>query len=377
MHDLTSAASAITNSRKISVRGLTKSYANVVALQPTDLEVRDGEFLTLLGPSGSGKTTLLLLLAGLLAPDAGTICVDGRDVTRAAPESRDLGMVFQNYALFPHMTVFDNVAFPLRMRKVHRSEVRKRVARALSAVHLADFGDRMPSQLSGGQQQRVALARCMVYQPSVILMDEPLGALDKKLREQMQMEIKRLHKELKVTILYVTHDQEEALVMSDRICLMNNACVEQIGTPAELYFRPRSRFAAEFLGESTILPVNVEGIVDGRLRLSMAGGEFWTALNKSAPSLPPGKAIAVIRPEAIAVLENGQTAENELEAKVVDVAIAGSMTKIYLETADGTAIAAASPTRRDRLGLSAGERVRLGWSSEATVVLPTESGAKR
>lgn len=376
-HEFASAQMAVGGARKIVLRGVGKSYGDVIALRPTDLEIRDGEFVTLLGPSGSGKTTLLSLLAGLLAPDAGTIHIDGRDVTRAAPESRDLGMVFQNYALFPHMTVFDNVAFPLRMRNVDRAAGRERVTRALSAVQLRHLADRMPSQLSGGQQQRVALARCMVYQPSVILMDEPLGALDKKLREQMQLEIKRLHKELNITILYVTHDQEEALVMSDRICLMNNARVEQIGTPSDLYFRPRTLFAADFLGESNILPVRVEDTTSGRIQLSTPGGARWSAAGDVEVSLSVGEARAVIRPEAISVLEKGERANNEIEAEVVDLVIAGAMTRMYLKAADGTRIAAAAPTRREHVPPGIGQRVRLGWSREATVVLPSDAEAAR
>lgn len=376
-HEFASAGIAAAAARKIVMRGVRKSYGGVVALQSTDLELRDGEFVTLLGPSGSGKTTLLSLLAGLLVPDAGTIHIDGRDVTYAAPEARDLGMVFQNYALFPHMTVFDNVAFPLRMRKVDRAAARERVTRALSAVQLAHFADRMPSQLSGGQQQRVALARCMVYQPSVILMDEPLGALDKKLREQMQLEIKRLHKELNITILYVTHDQEEALVMSDRICLMNNARVEQIGTPSELYFRPRTLFAANFLGESNILPVQVEDTAGGRIQLSTPGGARWRACGQPELSLSVGGAMAVVRPEAISLLQQGERADNEIEADVIDLVIAGAMTRMYLQTADGTRIAAAAPTRREHLPPGVGQRVRLGWSRESTVVLPPDAEAAR
>ena len=205
-------------SSNLTISGLCKRYGDFVALAPTDLDVAQGEFLTLLGPSGSGKTTLLSLIAGLTVPDDGKMLINGVDVTYGAPYERDIGMVFQNYALFPHMTIEDNIAFPLTMRKVDRATARRRTAEALEMVRLPQLGKRFPKELSGGQQQRIALARCLVYRPSIILMDEPLGALDKKLRDQMQLEIKRIHRELGTTIVYVTHDQEEAMTMSDRIC---------------------------------------------------------------------------------------------------------------------------------------------------------------
>src|SRR6202051_1790880 len=225
----------------LQITGLCKRYGDFVALPPIDLDVAQGEFLTLLGPSGSGKTTLLSLIAGLAQPDDGQVRINGVDVTYGAPYERDIGMVFQNYALFPHMTVAENVSFPLQMRKTDAKATRDKRRQALEMVHLPHLAGRYPRELSGGQQQRIALARCMVYKPSIILMDEPLGALDKKLRDQMQLEIKQLHAELRITVLYVTHDQEEAMIMSDRICLMNDGQIEQIGTPDELYFHPRTR----------------------------------------------------------------------------------------------------------------------------------------
>ena len=235
----------------------------MVALAGADLETREGEFVTLLGPSGSGKTTLLLLVAGLIQPDGGEVWIDGKLSTYMPPHRRDIGIVFQNYALFPHMTLFENIAFPLRMRRVPEAKIREEVRRVLAIVQLSGVEDRLPAQLSGGQQQRIALARCMVYQPSLILMDEPLGALDKKLRQQLQLEIRQLHQRLGITVLYVTHDQEEALAMSDRICLMNEGEIEQVGAPSDLYFRPRSVFAADFLGESNLLDAVVTAAGDG------------------------------------------------------------------------------------------------------------------
>ena len=247
---------------KLRTRDLRKTYGPIVALAGANIDLEEGEFLTLLGPSGSGKTTMLMLIAGLAQPDSGEVWIDGRLATYAPPHKRDIGMVFQNYALFPHLTVAENIAFPLRMRGQSETDIRREVARVLDLVQLPEIGGRLPRALSGGQQQRIALARCIVYRPSIVLMDEPLGALDKKLRDQMKLEIKRLHTELGITVLYVTHDQEEAMIMSDRICLMNNSRIEQIGSPAELYFSPRSVFAADFIGESNLLDGQV-ATVDG------------------------------------------------------------------------------------------------------------------
>src|SRR5580765_8070366 len=258
----------------LKISGLSKRYGDFVALAPTELEVAQGEFLTLLGPSGSGKTTLLSLIAGLATPDGGQLLINGQDVTYGAPYERDIGMVFQNYALFPHMTVAENIAFPLKMRKIDAATAKKRALEALELVRLPQVAQRYPKELSGGQQQRIALARCLVYKPSIVLMDEPLGALDKKLRDQMQLEIKRIHRELGTTIVYVTHDQEEAMTMSDRICLMNHGRIEQLGTPSDLYFRPRTLFVAEFLGESNLLEGTVERVdgTEADVNLAQDGG---------------------------------------------------------------------------------------------------------
>ncbi|MGD8563404.1 MAG: ABC transporter ATP-binding protein [Desulfarculaceae bacterium] len=244
---------------KLEIKGLSKRYDDVLALAPSDLRVKEGEFLTLLGPSGSGKTTLLMMIAGLLRPSQGSVFIDDKDATRLPAGKRGIGMVFQSYALFPHMMVSENVAYPLRMRGWKTAKMGPAVEAALRMVKMEDFAHRFPHELSGGQKQRIALARCFVYNPSIILLDEPLGALDKRLREHMQLEIRRLHKEIGATFIYVTHDQEEALLLSDRICLINNAYVEQTGTPQEIYYRPASLFAAEFIGHSNILPVEREG----------------------------------------------------------------------------------------------------------------------
>ena len=242
----------------IHVSNLTKKYGRMYALESVQLEVKSGEFLTLLGPSGSGKTTLLMAIAGFNRPDAGSIRFGDREMILMPPHKRDVGMVFQSYALFPHMTAAENVAFPLKLRGVEASEIANRVQKALDTVQLSELGARKIDQLSGGQRQRVALARAFVFRPKILLMDEPLSALDKKLREQMQIELKHLHEQLGVTTVYVTHDQREALTMSDRIAVINEGKIAQIGTPHAIYNQPVNRFVADFIGESTILPLSTD-----------------------------------------------------------------------------------------------------------------------
>ncbi|MBY5436170.1 ABC transporter ATP-binding protein [Rhizobium leguminosarum] len=238
----------------ITIDTVRKVFGSYVALNDVSLEVAAGEFLTLLGPSGSGKTTLLMALAGFVRPDSGSLTIGGRDVTRLSPEKREIGIVFQNYALFPHMSVLANVAYPLMLRHVSKVEARERAMGALARVELSGYGDRNIAALSGGQRQRVALARAIVFEPRVMLMDEPLSALDKNLREHMQFEIRRLHDDLGITTIYVTHDQREALTMSDRIAVMDAGEIQQIGAPSEIYHHPTNRFVAEFMGEANILP---------------------------------------------------------------------------------------------------------------------------
>ncbi|WP_138464516.1 ABC transporter ATP-binding protein [Poseidonocella sp. HB161398] len=254
----------------ITLDALRKTYGDYVALDDVSLAIRPGEFLTLLGPSGSGKTTLLMALAGFVRPEAGRILIGGRDVTRLAPNRRDIGIVFQNYALFPHMDVLANVEYPLRLRKVSRRQARERAMAALARVKLDAFAGRDISQLSGGQRQRVALARAIVFEPRIMLMDEPLSALDKNLREHMQLEIRRLHDDLGITTIYVTHDQREALTMSDRIAVMKDGCIRQIDAPQDIYSRPGSGFVAEFMGEANILAGGDCATLDGTALSSAA-----------------------------------------------------------------------------------------------------------
>src|SRR3569623_1835847 len=273
----------------VELRGVSKRYGEVFALSSVDLAVRKGEFVTLLGPSSSGKTTLLNLIAGTSPPSSGRIMIDGRDATALPPSQRGLGMVFQNYALMPHMTVFENIAFPLRVRRMAKAEIAHKVNEVLKLIHLPDIAARKPRELSGGQQQRVALARCIVYNQSLILLDAPLGALDKKLREQMQLEIKRIHAELGITMLNVTHDQDEALTMSDRSVLMNAGRVEQQCGPEELYFKPCSVFAAGFIGDANLFEATVAR-VDAKT-VSLACKEAEAVSGKPAFGMRPGAMI--------------------------------------------------------------------------------------
>ena len=359
----------------LRVSKLAKRYGEFVALAPTDLDVGEGEFLTLLGPSGSGKTTLLSLVAGLTHPDEGLVMIGGADVTFSPPYARDVGMVFQNYALFPHMTVEENIAFPLEMRRMSRAEIRRLVAEALEIVRLPHVAQRYPRELSGGQQQRIALARCMVYRPSIVLMDEPLGALDKKLREQMQLEIKRIHRELRTTIVYVTHDQEEAMTLSDRICLMNAGRIEQLGSPSDLYFRPCSLFAADFLGESNLLPAEVSEASEDRLRVVIAGTEVPVPATGNGAAFAKGQSVKLmVRPQNLRLTADatGQTAK--LTARLVDIMESGSLTKLYLEPlVQGLpSLVAACPTSARASHHGIGELLSLDWDETEAVVIANE-----
>ncbi|MCP3419873.1 ABC transporter ATP-binding protein [Bradyrhizobium brasilense] len=350
----------------IVLKSISKMFGSVTALRPTNLSVKKGEFLTLLGPSGSGKTTLLNVIAGAIGPTTGVILLDGQDITRMPPRGRGIGMVFQNYALMPHLTVFENVAYPLRARRHPSKTILPKVMEALDRVGLRGFEDRKPRQLSGGQQQRVGIARCIVYSPAVILMDEPLGALDKNLREQMQGEIKRLHKDLGTTFIYVTHDQEEALNMSDRICLMNAGEIAQLGTPDELYFQPCNRFVAEFIGESNL--------ISGRVKV---GGRMMIVGNESV-TVPAGRwsegteLLVMIRPEKVRICgveEPVAEGSNVLSGEVKASSFIGGMTRLTVETENALKITAKMISARSESRPAPGTPVRLCWSASDAVVL--------
>jgi len=314
----------------LELAGVRKRYDSLLAVDDLDLGLRTGEFLTLLGPSGSGKTTTLMMVAGLQQPDAGTITLNGASVARLPPYRRDIGMVFQHYALFPHLTVRRNVAFPLEMRGLGKAEIARLVGEALALVKLPDQADRLPKQLSGGQQQRVALARALVYRPALLLMDEPLGALDKKLREQLQLEIKRVHRERDISVLYVTHDQEEALTMSDRIAVFNHGRIEQIGTPEELYDRPATRFVASFIGDTNFVPGRALVVGDGICEVETAGGRVKATVRQSVTA---GANVTVaVRPERMILSAAGEG----LSGILTDVIFLGTARKYVVRLADGS-----------------------------------------
>jgi mannopine transport system ATP-binding protein len=283
----------------ISLSDISKAYGATRVVDGVSIDVAPGEFLSLLGPSGSGKTTLLMMIAGFETPAAGSIALGASDITHLAPNERQIGMVFQKYALFPHMTVARNIAFPLKMRKTPRAEIADKVEAALAMVRLEGYGGRLPHELSGGQQQRIAVARALVFEPPALLMDEPLGALDNKLREQMQIEIKRLQRRLGITVIYVTHDQEEALTMSDRVAVMNQGRVEQIGTPAMLYARPANPFVADFVGKMNFLDGRIGGTCEAGVVVTLNGGARLNAAADPAAWRAGEPVRVAVRPEAL------------------------------------------------------------------------------
>jgi putative spermidine/putrescine transport system ATP-binding protein len=339
----------------IELQAITKVYGQLAAVESVDLDVQQGELVTILGPSGSGKTTLLVLIAGLVEPSGGHIFIGGRDVTWAPTGQRNVGLVFQSYALFPHMSVFDNVAFPLSVRKQPRAEITARVDEALRTVRLQDFSHRKPSQLSGGQQQRVALARAFVFEPEILLLDEPLAALDRKLREEVQVELRQLQKSLGITTILVTHDQEEALSLSDRIVVLDHGRVQQIGTPEDGYLRPANRFVADFLGTANFFEGPVRQVDTGWV---MELGEARVPCGEPSRSADRSQCM-IVRPEKISL--NGDTGSCGLKAKVRDVIYLGQTVRYLLDTESGkTVVAVAAPTPR----YAAGETVRVHWRSE-------------
>jgi putative spermidine/putrescine transport system ATP-binding protein len=338
-----------------------KAYGSVDAAKDINLDVAPGEFLTFLGPSGSGKTTTLMMVAGFTDPTTGNIYLDGKPLDPIPVWKRDIGMVFQHYALFPHMSVNQNVSFPLEMRGVAKANRRKKVEDALEMVGLAGFGARMPKELSGGQQQRVALARAMVFKPRLLLMDEPLGALDKKLREQMQLEIMHLHKNMGTTVLYVTHDQEEALVMSDRIAVFNAGRIEQIGSPRDLYEAPQTKFVADFIGETNFISGQVEGKNGDMANIRGLHGQLGTALENGAT------AVLAIRPERLHLVSGAaaDSSENMLSGTVKELIYLGQSRKAIISLDDGTEIIALEQSAQAEVtALEIGAPATVGFRSQ-------------
>jgi putative spermidine/putrescine transport system ATP-binding protein len=347
---------------------ISKHYGPVAAVAEVTLTIERGEFITFLGPSGSGKTTCLMMLAGFEQPDHGEIYIDDQPVVRIPPYRRNIGMVFQNYALFPHMSVADNIGFPLRQRGLDRATIRQRVGEALELVRMLGYENRYPRQLSGGQQQRVAIARAVIFRPRVLLMDEPLSALDKKLREEMQYEIKGLHERLGITFIYVTHDQHEALVMSDRIVVMSEGRIAQVGTPSDIYDRPASRFVAGFVGESNFLDATSVGAeAAGVVRL-----RHGEAMLRAAGSASAGACTIMVRPEKITIRTHpadDDTAFNTLPATVRQVTFVGEMRRYLLQTDSGAPIVVKVQHRFGASDHAPGERVLLTWAVADTLLV--------
>ena len=363
----------------LSFRNVKKTYdRRTLVVRDFSLDVRRGEFVTLLGPSGSGKTTVLMMLAGFEHVTSGDIVIDGRSVTRTAPYERNIGMVFQNYALFPHMTVAENLAYPLKVRRRPGNEIRETVERYLKLVELEGFGHRHPGQLSGGQRQRVALARALIFEPSLVLMDEPLSALDKKLREQMQFEITRLHRQLGCTMVYVTHDQSEALTMSDRIAVFDRGVVQQYAAPDELYERPANAFVAGFIGENNLIPGEGSACDDGTITVTLKDGTVLRAEHGDFRQ-PSGRCVLSVRPEKLNIALGESSAApgaNRLQARFVAHHYVGDFIRYYFELADGTRVIVKTMNDDRAPALQEGQTAELFWSVQHCFAFhPTSSPA--
>ena len=359
--------------KAVKVKSLTKKFGDVVAINDISFDVRDGEFLTLLGPSGSGKTTTLQMIAGFLTPTSGHIFISGKDVLKVPPYDRNIGMVFQNYALFPHMNVANNIAFPLKMRKFSKKKINELTQKVLGVVELSGFENRFPKQLSGGQQQRVALARALVYDPPLLLMDEPLGALDLQLREHMQIEIRNLQRKLKITCLYVTHDQQEALTMSDRIAVFNNAKLQQIGTPEELYEKPKNRFVADFIGESNFIKGSIILLDGNNSMLLPTNGKKEIACMCPADFQLGQEVELVIRPEKIKILNNVEISSVKIEGVVEASIYIGEIIKYNVRISGSQTINVKQQIRFGRDMYQKGEKIMLGWDPNDCWILKEES----
>ena len=359
----------------VRFEGVQKTYdGRTLVIKGLDLEIAAGEFLTLLGPSGSGKTTTLMMLAGFEAPTYGRITLRGRLLNRVPPHRRGIGVVFQDYALFPHMSVAENVGYPLRVRRMPGDEMRRKVGRALAMVQLAGLDSRRPAQLSGGQQQRVALARALVFDPELVLMDEPLGALDRQLREQMQLEIKHLHERLGVTVVYVTHDQREALTMSDRIAVFNDGAIQQVDAPGALYEQPQNSFVAQFVGENNQLHGRIEHSNGAACLVALDCGERVAArpVNVSAVG---ARTTLSIRPERVTIGQGGADDANRFAAEVREIVYLGDQTTIRVATLGRDDFVVKLPVTDVDPGLKPGDKVSVAWSAAYCRALDPVPGA--
>jgi putative spermidine/putrescine transport system ATP-binding protein len=363
-------APAATPEVLVAFRGVRKTYdGDTLIVRNLDLDIRRGEFLTLLGPSGSGKTTCLMMLAGFETPTSGEIRLAGQVINRLPPHRRNIGMVFQNYALFPHMTVLENLRFPLAVRKLPAPEIDARARRALAMVQLAGFESRYPQQLSGGQQQRIALARALVFDPQLVLMDEPLGALDKQLREHMQLEIKHIHESLGVTFVFVTHDQGEALTMSDRIAVFNHGVIQQIDTPAALYESPANAFVAGFIGENNALAGRLATLTtDGRCTVTLTDGTGLVA--SAGAGVRAGEPVVVsIRPERVRLARPGAPAINRVGARLIEQIYLGDHLRLRMQLAGGEPVTMKAPISQLDRCPGPGETVELELAPEHLLAL--------
>ena len=366
----------IAETRSSSVRfdGVQKSYdGEVLVVKNLNLDIASGEFLTMLGPSGSGKTTALMMLAGFEPATHGEIYLNDRPLNHVPPHKRGIGMVFQNYALFPHMTVAENLAFPLNVRKVSKAEVTDRVNRVLAMVKMSAFGNRRPAQLSGGQQQRIAVARALVFEPELVLMDEPLGALDKQLREEMQYEIKHIHQNLGVTVVYVTHDQTEALTMSDRIAVFNDGVIQQLSAPDDLYEAPLNSFVAQFIGENNRLHGTVTRIIGGLADVRLDSGEMVRALDVNSGGLKSATTIS-LRPERVEFDPPEGSVDNVLEGRIEELIYLGDHIRVRMAMAGAADFVVKLRNDVGRRKLDCGSTARIGWKSDDCRALDRMAG---
>ena len=346
----------------VRFENVQKTYdGETLVVRDLNLDIPKGEFLTLLGPSGSGKTTTLMMLAGFEPATHGEIFLGGKSINNVPPNKRGIGMVFQNYALFPHMTVAENLAFPLKVRKMGKEEVAKKVDRALNMVELPQMGNRRPAQLSGGQQQRIAVARALVFDPELILMDEPLGALDRQLREQMQYEIKHIHENLGVTVVYVTHDQSEALTMSDRIAVFDDGIIQQLSTPQTLYEKPDNSFVAQFIGENNKLNGKITDISGGTCKVKLKKGEVVAKyVNKNAKKNQ--NTLLSLRPERVEI--NPKNADNIMDAEIKELIYLGDHVRTRLEVDGNPEFIVKTPAAKISDNIKEGKKIKVGWKTE-------------